>query len=201
MRTNADAVRAALARLPAGWAPRLVFTAHSVPVAADVVAGPPAEGGHRYSRQVAEVARLVAAAAGVPDYDVVWQSRSGPPPVPWLEPDIVEHLTALHGSGVDSVVVSPVGFVSDHLEVLWDLDEQARAHAEGLGMAFERAATAGADPRFARLVVELVHEQLLDAAPRALSAVPPAGAGIDGQPCAPGCCQPATGVRGRPSIL
>jgi ferrochelatase len=187
---NADAVRAALASPAlAGRRPRLVFTAHSVPVPADDVAGPPSEGGRRYSRQVAEVARLVAAEVGVGSYDVVWQSRSGPPSRPWLEPDIVDHLDALHDNGVDAVVVSPIGFVSDHLEVLWDLDDAARAHAEKHGMAFARAATAGTDPRFARMVVELVREQTEHAVPRALSAISPAGTGVNGEPCAPGCCQ------------
>ncbi|HEY0641556.1 MAG TPA: ferrochelatase, partial [Pseudonocardiaceae bacterium] len=177
---NADAVRAALERL--GRPARVVFTAHSVPVAADAVAGPPDAGGRLYSRQVAEAARLVAAAAGVPGdgYDVVWQSRSGPPAVPWLEPDVVDHLDTLHARGVDAVVVAPVGFVSDHLEVLWDLDDEAAARAAGHGMAFARAATAGADPRFAELVVELVAERLLDAAPRGLSALPATGSGTGG---------------------
>ncbi|MGW0182904.1 ferrochelatase, partial [Nocardia sp. NPDC003345] len=110
----ADAVRAAVAALPAerrGGA-RLVFTAHSVPDAADAAAGPPDDGGHLYSRQVAESARLCAAAAGFGDYDVVWQSRSGPPRIPWLEPDIVDHLETLPDKGIDAVVVCPVGFVS-----------------------------------------------------------------------------------------
>ena len=184
---NADAVRAALASLDAAD-PRVVFTAHSVPLAADEVAGPPADGGRRYSRQVAEVARLVAAAAQVPEYDVVWQSRSGPPAVPWLEPDVLDHLSALHAAGTGAVVVSPIGFLSDHMEVLWDLDHEARDAAARLGMAFARAATAGSDPRFARLVVELVREVAENAAPRALSAIPPAGYGVNGEPCAPGCC-------------
>jgi protoporphyrin/coproporphyrin ferrochelatase len=188
---NADAVRAA--SVAVGRPARLVFTAHSVPLAADEVAGPPADGGHRYSRQVAEVARLVAAEAGIDGsgdgYDVVWQSRSGRPSTPWLEPDILDHLEALHADGVDAVVVSPIGFVSDHFEVLWDLDCEARAVAEKHSMAFARAATAGADPRFARLVVELVREHVENAAPRSLSAIPPAGAGVNGEPCAHGCCQ------------
>jgi len=189
VRINADAVRDALALLGPRPA-RVVFTAHSVPVAADEVAGPPAEGGHRYSRQVHEVARLVAASAGLgPEgYDVVWQSRSGPPSTPWLEPDILDHLSGLYADGVDAVAVSPIGFVSDHLEVLWDLDHEARALAKRHGMAFARAATAGSDPRFARLVVELVREIVENAAPRSLSAIPTAGAGSDGEPCAPGCC-------------
>ncbi|MDT7638982.1 MAG: protoporphyrin/coproporphyrin ferrochelatase, partial [Pseudonocardiales bacterium] len=124
---NADAVRAARDTLPAQVRAdaRLVFTAHSVPLAADEAAGVPEEGGHRYSRQIAEAARLVAADLGVEEYDVVWQSRSGPPQVPWLEPDIVDHLEQLHAAGTQAVVVSPVGFVSDHVEVVWDLDNEA----------------------------------------------------------------------------
>lgn len=187
---NADAARAAWDTLPAelrGEA-RLVFTAHSIPVAADAAAGTPAEGGHRYSRQVRETARLVAENLGVTDYDVVWQSRSGPPQVPWLEPDIVDHIEALHGAGVRAVVVSPIGFVSDHIEVIWDLDTEARAKATELGMGFARAATAGPDPRFADMIVELVDEVCHDAAPRRLSELPCTGATVNGAPCAPDCC-------------
>lgn len=184
---NVDAVRTARAGLPAGS--RLVFTAHSIPVAADASAGPPEEG-HRYSRQVAEAARLVAAELGEREYDVVWQSRSGPPQVPWLEPDIVDHIEALHARGVGAVVVAPVGFVSDHVEVVWDLDTEARERAAELGMGFARAATAGPDPRFADMVVELVGELTEDAAPRALGDVPSAGCGVNGALCAPGCCAP-----------
>jgi ferrochelatase len=189
---NADAVRAA-------WLPgaRLVFTAHSVPVAADAAAGPPQEGGHRYSRQIAEAARLTAAELGdlgelgEVGYDVVWQSRSGPPRVPWLEPDIDDHLDALHAAGVPAVLTCPIGFVADHLEVVWDLDTQAREHAQRLGMGFARAATAGADPRFARMVVELVREHTDGIPPRSLGEVPTGGCTVNGAPCAPDCCEPA----------
>jgi protoporphyrin/coproporphyrin ferrochelatase len=189
---NADAVRAALSAV--GRPARVVFTAHSVPVAADRSAGPPAGGGHLYSRQLAATASLVAARAGVEEggYDLVWQSRSGPPSVPWLEPDVVDHLDKLHTQGVDAVVVSPIGFVSDHLEVLWDLDEEARAAAHRHGMAFARVATAGADPRFPQLVVELIREHLHGAAPRALSGLPALGYGVDGEPCAARCCARST---------
>ncbi len=189
---NADAVRAARARLPEDRRAdaRLVFTAHSIPTSADEAAGRPSEGGHRYSRQVAEAAALVAAEVGVEDFDVVWQSRSGPPQVPWLEPDIVDHLDTVHAKGVPAVVIAPVGFVSDHVEVVWDLDNEALDHAEELGIALARAATAGPDPRFADMVVELVGEHVDGVAARRLGTVPSAGCTTDGAPCAVDCCVP-----------
>ncbi|GAA4572512.1 ferrochelatase [Micromonospora coerulea] len=154
-----DAVRAALAQLdPAKRdSTRLVFTAHSVPTSMAATAGP---NGGRYTAQLAETARLVHAAAA-PDlpYDLVWQSRSGPPQVPWLEPDINDHLAALAEQGVTSVVVSPIGFVSDHLEVVWDLDTEARETAKQRGLDFVRAGTPGTDPRFVTMVRELVRER------------------------------------------
>jgi ferrochelatase len=179
-----DAVRSAVEASPAGA--RLVFTAHSVPLAADAAAG---VDGRLYSRQIAEAARLVAERLGVAEYDVVWQSRSGPPSVPWLEPDIVDHVESLHADGVPAVVVSPIGFVSDHLEVVWDLDNEARERAEKLGMGFARAATPGTDPRFAQLVVELVREHVAGAPVRKLSDFPVAGCTVNGAPCAVGCCE------------
>nr|MDQ3765366.1 ferrochelatase [Actinomycetota bacterium] len=169
---------------------RVVFTAHSVPLAANAAAGLAEQGGHRYSRQVTAAARLVAAAAGVDSYDLVWQSRSGPPQVLWLEPDVTDHLDALHGQGVPSVVVAPIGFISDHLEVLWDLDHEARQRAATLGMGFARAATPGTDPRFAEMVVELISEQVRGTPVRRCSQAPAAGQGINGTPCAPDCCKP-----------
>lgn len=186
----ADAIRAAVDELPAERrdSARLVFTAHSIPVRADKVDGPPAEGGGLYRRQVFDAARLCAAAMGFDDYDVVWQSRSGPPQVPWLEPDIVDHLEVLAAAGERAVVVCPVGFVSDHLEVIWDLDNEAKARAAELDMAFARAATPGTDPRFARMVADLVDEHLTDVPPRRLGAVPGFGCTRNGLPCVPGCC-------------
>ncbi|WP_282784561.1 ferrochelatase [Nocardia sp. CC201C] len=187
----ADGIRAALGALPDDRRDRarLVFTAHSIPVSADNAAGPPGEGG-LYSAQVAEAARLAAAAVGIDEFDVVWQSRSGPPQVPWLEPDIVDHLDALHERGVDAVVVCPVGFVSDHLEVIWDLDNEAKARADEYGMAFARAATPGTDPRFADMVAALVEEYRSGAEPVRSSAMTALGCTTNGAPCVPGCCEP-----------
>jgi ferrochelatase len=181
---HVDAVRAALASLPAErrTGARLVFTAHSIPVTMDNASGP--EGG-LYSAQLRESARLVAeAAAPGLDWDLVWQSRSGPPQVPWLEPDVNDHLEALAADGVTDVVVSPVGFVSDHLEVVWDLDNEARDTAARLGLGFARAATPGTDPRFVTMVRELVTERLEPGCPRrSLGAMP-----ASHDRCPVGCC-------------
>jgi ferrochelatase len=117
------------------------------------------------------------------EFDLVWQSRSGPPSVPWLEPDINDHLSALAGAGTRAVVVSPIGFVSDHVEVLWDLDEEAAATAAELGLDYARAATVGTDPRFVAMVGQLVDERRSDAPRLALG---PMGPSHD--TCPLGCC-------------
>lgn len=189
----ADAIRAAREQLSedARDRARLVFTAHSVPLAADENAGPPAEGGNLYSRQVADASRLCAEAAGIDDFDLVWQSRSGPPQVPWLDPDICDHLDTVAASGAPAVIVCPVGFVSDHLEVVWDLDTEARDKAAELGIEFVRAATPGTDRRFPRMIRELVEERRAGAAPARLGREPLLGATVDGSPCAVNCCAPA----------
>ena len=177
----ADAVTAAAGTVPAGA--RLVFTAHSVPVAADRRCGP-----NLYSSQVRYAATLVAAAAGYSDYDVVWQSRSGPPQVPWLEPDVADHLKGLP---VDAVIVCPIGFVADHIEVVWDLDHELRSQVEAAGMAFARAATPNADRRFARLAIDLIDELRHDREPVRVSGpdpVPGCLASINGEPCRPPHC-------------
>jgi ferrochelatase len=184
---HADAVRTALATLPADrpGTTRLVFTAHSVPSTMDVHSGPRGVG--RYSAQLRETAALVAAAAA-PDlaWDLAWQSRSGPPHVPWLEPDVNDRLAALAGAGVTGVVVSPIGFISDHVEVIWDLDHEAADTAKRVGLDFARAATPGVDPRFVSMITELVRERLDPGTPRrALGTVP------TWDSCPVDCCVPA----------
>lgn len=151
----ADGVRAAAAGLPDDLrdGARLIFTAHSVPTAADDRHGP-----RLYSREVTYAASLVAAAAGFDSYDQVWQSRSGPPQVPWLEPDVGDHLSELVTQGVRAVVVCPIGFVADHIEVVWDLDNELREQADAEGVVLARATTPNADPRFARLAADLIEE-------------------------------------------
>jgi ferrochelatase len=144
-----------------------------------------------YSHQVAYATRLVAAAAGYPQYDLVWQSRSGPPQVPWLEPDVADHLSALADAGAKAVVVCPIGFVADHIEVVWDLDHELRSQAEAAGIAFARAATPNADRRFARLAVDLIDELRHGREPARLTGPDPVrgcGASINGQACRPPHC-------------
>jgi ferrochelatase len=182
---NADGVRAALTSLPEDVRDeaRLVFTAHSIPVSMNDASGPQADG--LYAAQQRETARLVAESLRGPgaEFDLAWQSRSGPPQVPWLEPDINDHLRALVADGVRAVVVSPTGFVSDHIEVIWDLDSEAAQTAAELGIAFARAATAGTHPAFVTAIRELVQEQLAGTVPKADGLL-----GLCGIDCPAGCC-------------
>jgi protoporphyrin/coproporphyrin ferrochelatase len=186
-------VRAALATLPAELRDdaHLVFTAHSVPLAMAEASGPPGDGG-RYVAELTEAARLIAerTGAGAHPTSLVYQSRSGPPSQPWLEPDVRDHLGELAKSGTKAVVVVPVGFVSDHMEVRHDLDVEAAETAGSLGLAFARAATPGTSPRFASMITELVTERLAEPD---IPAVPGTGAalgclGVPSQTCPAGCC-------------
>lgn len=179
----------------------LVFTAHSVPVRADRESGPAQGDGHLYSGQVRESARLIRAASSFgdatdADVELVWQSRSGPPSVPWLDPDICDHLRdrVSHGNR-RPVVLCPVGFVSDHVEVLWDLDTEAKEVADELGIGFRRAATPGPTRSFAQLVCDLIDEVVVSndvsntaGAGDRCGTVPNYGGAVNGSPCAVGCC-------------
>ncbi|MFE6104261.1 ferrochelatase [Streptomyces laurentii] len=144
----------------------LAFTTHSIPESAADSSGTVADHGDggAYVKQHLDIARLIADAVreetGVDHpWRLVYQSRSGAPHIPWLEPDICEHLEELHGAGVPAAVMVPIGFVSDHMEVLYDLDTEATAKAAELGLPVRRSATVGADPRFAAAVRELVLER------------------------------------------
>lgn len=172
-------VREALERVPDAHreGARLVFTAHSIPIAMAT--------GCDYVAQLREIAALVSERFGRPDFDVVYQSRSGPPQVPWLEPDILDHLRALAARGdVRDVVVVPLGFVSDHMEVIWDLDHEAKALAEELKLGLYRAGTPGEHPLFVAMIRELIQEQLNTVATRRTCA----GSVARPDRCAPGCC-------------
>jgi ferrochelatase len=148
----------------------------------------------RYEAQLAETARLVAEAAGAGDYRLAYQSRSGPAEAPWLEPDIRESLRQLARLGTRDVVVSPIGFLSDHMEVVYDLDVDAAAAAARLGIRFVRARTAGTAPRFVETVCDLVLERLENRPPVWVGRLGPRPV-----PCAASCCPPAAVSAARPT--
>jgi protoporphyrin/coproporphyrin ferrochelatase len=151
---SAELVAASLAEISPGLRERahLAFTAHSIPVAM--------ASRSRYESQLAEASRLVAERVGVSQYRVVYQSRSGPAHAPWLGPDVCEHLGELRRLGADDVVVVPIGFVSDHMEVIYDLDVEAGEAASRLGLNLVRAATVGTHPAFVSMIRALVQERL-----------------------------------------
>ncbi len=150
---NADRVSAALALIPEERrrAARLVYTAHSIPLSM--------AGKCSYEEQLVESARRVGELAAHDEWDLVWQSRSGPPNQPWLEPDILDHLRALAENGVRDVVVSPLGFLSDHMEVLYDLDHEAAALCRDLGLNFVRAQTPGTHPAVIATLAALIEQR------------------------------------------
>jgi len=139
-------VKAALGNLPGAL---VLFTAHSIPVSMARTS--------RYEDQIREASLLVADALGIEGWRMVWQSRSGPPSQPWLEPDIGQ---VLRETEAREVVIVPIGFLSDHMEVLYDLDEEARLVCEERGIRMVRAATAGAHPRFVTMIRELIVERI-----------------------------------------
>jgi ferrochelatase len=184
---------------------RLAFTTHSIPdTLADSSGAPddPARGTHggAYVAQHLEVARLIASAVaeatGVADrpWELVYQSRSGAPHTPWLEPDICDHLEAQQADGAAAVVMVPIGFVSDHMEVKYDLDTQAREKAEELGLPVARAATVGADPRFAAAVRDLVLERAARSRGERVTPCALGSLGASHDICPVGCCPAARGA-------
>jgi ferrochelatase len=189
---NADAVAAALDELPADLrdGARVVFVTHSIPEAMDAGAGPE---GHRYTAQhtdtAAAVAVAVTAARGARvAWDLVYCSRSGPPGQAWLEPDVNDHLRRLAAEGVRAVVVAPVGFVSDHMEVRFDLDTEAAATAAELDLVMVRAATVGPDPRFVAGLVDLCLERAAEARGGTVRPATAGGRGPSWAVCPAGCC-------------
>lgn len=142
----AENLRSAAAIL--GGVPRVAFTAHSVPMSmADT---------SPYVRQLEAACETVAREAGISSWQLVYQSRSGPPTQPWLEPDILDHIRDLHAKGCRELVIAPVGFVSDHMEVMYDLDTEAAELCRELDMRMVRAATVGVDPQFIGMIRELM---------------------------------------------
>lgn len=171
---------------------RVVFVTHSIPQAMDDTSGPGDDEGNLYDHQHDEIAHVILDEAGITlDRDLtgslVYCSRSGPPSQPWLEPDINDHLRSLAKQGVTDVVVVPIGFISDHMEVKYDLDTEAAATAAELGLRMTRVPTVGTDVEFVSGLVDLVEERAAEA--RNEDVDPPAWPG-EAMPsvCRAGCC-------------
>ena len=173
---------------------RLLFVTHSVPTAMDDTSGPGDGEGNAYQRQHLALAHAITAEVNATldtelAGELVYCSRSGPPSQPWLEPDVNDRLEELAGEGATTVVLAPIGFVSDHMEVVYDLDTEAAATAEGLGLRLVRVPTVGTDPEFVAGLADLLEERAAQArgeAPRC-----PAWPTVDGPlpaVCPPGCC-------------
>jgi ferrochelatase len=147
------------------WDVHVAFTAHSIPSAMAEKCG--------YEEQLCAVARQIAVNLGVKNYSMVFQSRSGPPTQPWLEPDICDHLRELAADGAKDVIIHPIGFVADHMEVIYDLDYEAKSLCKELGLSMVRAATVGTHPAFVQMICDMVKEHIESPKPAY---------------CAPGCC-------------
>jgi protoporphyrin/coproporphyrin ferrochelatase len=157
---NVENVRNALQQIPEERRTRaqIAFTAHSIPLSMAA--------GCDYEAQLKESCRLIAEGVGHKNWRLVFQSRSGPPAQPWLEPDICDYLTELKEAGTEDVVIAPVGFISDHMEVLYDLDTEARALCEKINLKMVRASTVGAHPLFVKMIRELILERMNPDTPR-----------------------------------
>jgi ferrochelatase len=176
-----ESLRGALERLPApnSLDTAILFTAHSIPLAM--------ASNCRYELQLAEACRLVAESAGLAagSWELAYQSRSGSPNQPWLEPDVCDRIEQLHSERkVQQLVIVPIGFISDHMEVLFDLDFEARELCQRLKIPMQRAATVGAHPRFVTMIRELVVERMTGASNRPALG----GMGPSHDVCPADCC-------------
>jgi protoporphyrin/coproporphyrin ferrochelatase len=173
----ADRTRAAMTEIPSDRrkAAQLIFTAHSIPLSMAA--------GCQYEAQLREASRLVAATLALDSWQLAFQSRSGPPTQPWLEPDVNDTLRSLAAGGARDVIIVPIGFVSDHMEVVYDLDTEATQTARSLKLNMVRAKTVGTHPRFVQMIRELILERTASGARLVLGGLPPSP-----DDCAADCC-------------
>ncbi len=178
--TVVDNVRSAIQQFPEDEREtvHIAFTAHSIPMGM--------ARNSAYEMQLKESCRIVAEMIGTDHYNLVYQSRSGPPQMPWLEPDILDYMDNIAGQGVKNLVIMPIGFISDHLEVLFDLDAEAVQKADELGMKMVRAATVGTAKPFVRMIRELIVERMTENPDRLALGDLPANHDI----CPLNCCLP-----------
>lgn len=192
---NAERLTVALETLPADRRDQvhIVFTAHSIPTSMAQSCD--------YTRQLMETGRLIADALSIPTarWSLAYQSRSGRPQDHWLEPDILDHLTLLHDQDVRLVAIAPIGFLSDHMEILYDLDEEAMLKARSLGLTLVRAQTVGTHPRFVAMLRELINERLTRSPLRRAIGHYPAGHDVCPTDCCPAPARP-TGAHGPPPL-
>jgi ferrochelatase len=191
LEATVERVRDALHAVPADAREnvQIVYLAHSVPLSMAQTSD--------YVKQLQEVRRLVSEALGQRNHVLVYQSRSGAPGQPWLEPDILDHLRQVKARNLASaVVLAPIGFISDHMEVLYDLDVEARQLCDALALPMTRAKTVGVHPKFIAMIRELILERINpELERRAVGALGPRA-----DVCAEDCC-PTAGVRGQGSVI
>ena len=151
---NIEAVKAGLAQFSQVDQKDLhvAFTAHSIPMAM--------ANNCDYVKQLTETCELTAKALSITNFKLVYQSRSGPPSQPWLEPDVLDYMRELHGAGIRQILLHPIGFISDHMEIVYDLDHEAKELGRELEIQFVRTSTVGTNPKFARMMADLVEERL-----------------------------------------
>lgn len=184
----AEQVGSALEKFPGEVrdAVHVAFTAHSIPLSMSTTSD--------YEKQLREACRLVAERLEIPEsrWKLVYQSRSGRPQDPWLEPDILDHLREAKASGINQVLISPIGFLSDHMEVLYDLDDEARRFCDEHAIQMVRASTPGNHPQFVRMIRKLIQERMHGAKRECLGEFP-----ANHDVCPLDCC-PAP-ISGRPA--
>ena len=177
-------VRSAMESLGSKPQTPVLFTAHSIPLSmAD---------SSDYCKQLQEASRLVAEQAKISNWKLVYQSRSGPPSQPWLEPDVCDAIRDLHEQGESNVVIVPIGFISDHMEVLFDLDTEAADLCKELGMKMARANTAGTDPEFVQMIRDLIAERAFGLSEKAAIGRMPANHDVCPLDCCPAPMRPVT---------
>lgn len=170
---------------------RIVFTAHSIPTSMAKTS--------RYEAQLYESSRLVAEPFTANAWELVYQSRSGPPQMPWLEPDVCDHLERLHAGGVNDVVLAPIGFISDHMEVVFDLDTEAKQLCAELGVTMVRAATVGTATAFVKGLADLIEERIANEIQPGSCQRPALGChGPSHDLCPADCCLPPQRPAGKP---
>jgi len=181
--TVVDKIKSALDQFPEDTDVHIAFTAHSIPMGMARHCA--------YEQQLKEACKIVGNILGIDNYELVYQSRSGPPQVPWLEPDILDYMEEINEQGIKNLVIAPIGFISDHMEVMFDLDTEAVEKADELDMKMVRAGTVGTAEPFVKMIRDLIVERMTENPERPALGVRPPNHDI----CPMNCCLPGTRPR------